>query len=300
MPFVFGCAPVGSYATDGDPDSGLDALRRARDAGLTRFDVAPSYGEAEQLVGRAFGGISVEISTKVGRTQMANANPYARPYGAETARGLGAFDFTAAGVRATLDRSCRRLCVDAVATVFLHDPECDPETARAEALPELRRLREAGRVERIGVATTNCDVALAFAGVPDVSTVMIAAQWSLTVRTARTLLDRCAELGVDVLAAAPFDSGLLASPRPDPAAPSGYRQASPQIVARANALADACERAGTTLPHAALHFPLRHPAVSAVVVGMRTAQEVDANLALMTAAVPDELWAELDRVSRSG
>jgi D-threo-aldose 1-dehydrogenase len=98
---------------------------------------------------------------------------------------------------------------------------------------------------------------------------------------------------MSVQAAGPFDSGLLATLRPSPSAPSGYRAATPESLATATAIADLCERHGATLPQVAIQFPLRHPAVSRVVVGMRSPTEVASDLALLT-PVPEDLWPELD------
>jgi D-threo-aldose 1-dehydrogenase len=319
---AFGCGPIGSYAADGDKATGKAALRAALEAGITRFDVAPSYGDgaAEVLLGEALanwrtdgpdsatprlglggggaaGSVSderISVSTKVGRTVMANANPYARPMTPDSPRGGGAFDFSAEGVRATLAAGLRRLGRNFVDVAFVHDPDVAVEQAVGEALPALAELREVGVVGAVGVATTNPEVARTIVESGAVEEVMIANAWSLTRRGAATLLDRCAELGVPVQAAGPFDSGLLATARPDPSAPSGYRAATPESMATAAALADLCERHGATLPQAAIQFPLRHPAVSCVVVGMRSPAEVESDLALLASPVPEELWQEID------
>lgn len=303
---VFGCGPLGSFALDGDESTGRAALRRALAAGISRFDVAPSYGDgrAEALLGAALSedaaGLgdrtSPVVSTKVGRTAMAHANPYARPVGTAAPRGGGAFDFTADGIRATLAASLDRLGRDRVDTVYLHDPELAPQLVHGEAIPALRELREAGLLDRIGVATTDPAAALALVEAGGLDCVMIAAAWSLTRRTALPLLDRCAELNLPVVAAGPFDSGLLATDRPDPSAPSAYRAATAADLARAQALAERCARHGVRLPQAALHFPLRHPAITGVVVGMRSADEVADDLQMLTATPPEQLWAEVDAV----
>ena len=307
LPFVLGGGPIGSYAAEGDAETGRAAIARALSGGIHRFDVAPSYGDAEALLGATLAelttssgapDVAIDISTKVGRIAMANANPYAHPSGRNAPAGAGAFDFSTGGVRRSLDNSRDRLG-RRLNTVFLHDPECAPDLALEQALPELGRQRDAGLIDRIGVATTDPAVAERFAAEREISVVMIAAQWTLTTRTAGRLLDRCLETGIDVLAAAPFDSGLLARHRPDPTAPSGYRQASVAAVERAERLAGVCAGFGVTLPQAALHFPLRHPAVRAVVVGMRSAAEVEDNLKHMTASPPEALWAELDAVLAS-
>lgn len=294
---VFGCGPVGSYAADGDGTCGRAALAAALHHGVGRFDAAPSYGEgrAEELLGDALHGHTgpLVVSTKVGRLAMANANPYARPHGVHAAGGGGRFDFTSSGVRKSLAASLRRLRRDFVDVVFLHDPECAPEQLAAQALPELRRQRDAGRVGALGVATTDPDTALRLVERGDVEHVMIAAAWTLTRRRARRLLDRCAERDVPVLAAGPFDSGLLATARPRPTAPWAYRQVPADVLQLAHRLADSCERHGVSLPQAALQFPLRHPAVTGVVVGMRSAAEVAADLDLL-APVPEAVWPDLD------
>jgi D-threo-aldose 1-dehydrogenase len=331
---VFGCGPIGSFAADGDPATGREALDAALAAGLTRFDVAPSYGDgrAEELLGAALaewarsdldgsppykssadranvpppgdklreqpGGLTV--ATKVGRIAMANANPYARPLGRDVPGGGGSYDFSAGGVRRALVAGLERLRLDRVDIAFVHDPDVAPEQARDEAVPALAAARAEGLVGSVGVATTNPAVALPFVEAGTVDQVMIAAAWTLTRRDASTLLDRCADQGVTVHAAGPFDSGLLATPRPDPSAPSGYRVATAEHLRIAIALADLCERHGVTLPRAAIQFPLRHPAVEAVVVGMRTATEVESDLALIDPPVPESIWEEIDALVLRG
>jgi D-threo-aldose 1-dehydrogenase len=60
------------------------------------------------------------------------------------------------------------------------------------------------------------------------------------------------------------------------------------------ALASACARHGVALPAAALQFPLRHPAVTSIVVGARTPAEVGQNAKHLATEIPSALWAELD------
>jgi D-threo-aldose 1-dehydrogenase len=99
---------------------------------------------------------------------------------------------------------------------------------------------------------------------------------------------------VAVVAAAPFNSGLLARAWPPDGAFFDYGPASPEVLARARALATVCERHGISLPDTAIQFPLRHPAVVSVVSGMRTGEQVATALARFATAVPDEAWTELD------
>ena len=90
-----------------------------------------------------------------------------------------------------------------------------------------------------------------------------------------------------------FNSGLLARPRPASGARYNYADAPPELIARANRIADVCERHGATLPAAALRFALAHPAVVSVGVGCRDAAQVRRNVQLFDTPLPAELWAEL-------
>jgi D-threo-aldose 1-dehydrogenase len=123
---------------------------------------------------------------------------------------------------------------------------------------------------------------------------MLAGRWTLLDRTGQDLLDACARSGVAVVAAAPFNSGLLAVEQPADGADFDYGPASPEILGRARALAETCRRNGITLPAAALQFPLRHPAVASVVCGMRTAEQVASTLGRFEVDIPEPAWPELD------
>ena len=65
------------------------------------------------------------------------------------------------------------------------------------------------------------------------------------------------------------------------------------VVARAVRIAGICEAHGATLPAAAIAFPLGHPAVVDVTLGMRTADEVAHDVELYSNPVPAALWDHL-------
>jgi D-threo-aldose 1-dehydrogenase len=107
------------------------------------------------------------------------------------------------------------------------------------------------------------------------------------------LLPLCTDRGVSVLAASVFNSGLLATARPTEGSTFDYAPASSRLLQRAHRIADVCEAHGVTLPQAAIAFPLAHPVVAGVVIGMRSAEEVRRNVASCDAGVPPEVWADL-------
>jgi D-threo-aldose 1-dehydrogenase len=69
------------------------------------------------------------------------------------------------------------------------------------------------------------------------------------------------------------------------------------VLARARLMRDACERYGVPLPAAALQFTLRHPAVTAAVVGVRAPEEIRADDGYLSVSVPDALLDELAGVA---
>ena len=106
-------------------------------------------------------------------------------------------------------------------------------------------------------------------------------------------LEMCAERGISVVIGAPYASGILVR-GPRPGALYRYAPAAPEIIAKAQRIADVCERHGVPLATAALQFPLGHSSVVSVIPGPVAAQEVHGNLAAMRRDIPDALWAELE------
>jgi D-threo-aldose 1-dehydrogenase len=299
----FGGASAGNlYQRTTDEEAGA-AVDRAWAGGIRYFDTAPHYGLglSERRLGAALRDRPRElfaISTKVGR--MLEPNP--QPTGSDLAAGGFAvpdmlrrrFDFGAAAVRSSLEDSLERLGLDRVDLVYVHDPDDHVDQALAGAIPELLRMRDEGLVTAIGVGMNQWQAPLLMVRKTDIDVVMLAGRWTLLDRSGQPLLDECAGRGVAVVAAAPFNSGLLARAWPPDGAFFDYGPASPEVLARARALATVCERHGISLPDTAIQFPLRHPAVVSVVSGMRTGEQVATALARFATAVPDEAWTELD------
>jgi len=299
----FGGAPAGNMYQEGTDEEADAAVGRAWDGGVRYFDTAPHYGLglSERRLGAALRerprAVFV-ISTKVGR--LLEPNP--RPGGSDLAAGGFAvpdtlrrrFDFSAAGVRRSLEDSLERLGLDRVDLVYVHDPDSHVDEAIASAIPELIRMREEGLVAAVGVGMNQWQAPLRMVRETGIDVVMLAGRWTLLDRSGRPLVDECAARGVAVVAAGPFNSGLLAQAWPPDGAYFNYGPAPPEVLARARALAGICERHGVSLPDAATQFPLRHPAVVSVVAGMRTGGQVASTLARFATVVPDEAWTELD------
>ncbi len=305
----FGASTAGNIWRARSDEEVAAGLAAAWDRGIRYFDTAPHYGLglSERRVGTALQNRPRDeyvLSTKVGR--LLEPNP--APTGSDLA--VGGFDvpddlhrvrdYSADGVRRSLEASLERLGADRVDIVLVHDPDDYVDQALTEAIPALVALREQGVIGAVGVGMNQWQAPLRAVNETDVDVVMIAGRWTLADRSAQPLVDRCAERGVAVLAAAPFNSGLLARPRPAEDATFNYEQAPRQMLERARALADVCDSAGTSLPHAAMQFPLRHPAVTSVVVGLSSGPQVDAAIERLQTPIDDEVWTRLNAVVEEG
>jgi D-threo-aldose 1-dehydrogenase len=298
----FGGAPLGNLFKPVSDEEALAAVRTAWDGGVRYFDTAPHYGLglSERRMGAALRDKPRDeyvLSTKIGRLLVDNP----RPTGSDLASGGFAVpdtltrraDYSRDGVRRSLDASLDRLGLDRVDIVYVHDAEEHLEQALVEAVPALVELRDEGVVAAIGAGMNFVGPLLRFVTETDVDAVMLAGRWTLADRRGEPLLAGCAERGLSLVAAAPFNSGLLSHSHPPDDAHFDYGQAPADVLDFARRLAAACAAAGATLPHAAMQFPLRHPAVPTVVVGMHTAAQARANLNWAERPLPPGLWEEL-------
>ena len=295
----FGGAPIGNlYSPVTDADAAA-AVEVAWDCGVRYFDTAPHYGIglAERRLGRALRDRpreSYTVSTKIGRLLVPDAEVSGEdPEGfVVPATHHRVWDFSRDGVLRSLEASLERLGLDRVDVLLIHDPDDHWPQAVGEAYPALAELRAAGVVGAIGVGMNQSAMLTRFVRETDVDVVLMAGRYTLLEQRALAdLLPACEQRGVSVVAAGVFNSGLLATAVPGTT--YNYHAVPPEVRARAGRLAAVCARHGVALPAAALHFPLGHPAVAGVLVGVRTAAEIQQHGQALAAPPPAALWAEL-------
>ncbi|GAA1963594.1 aldo/keto reductase [Agromyces allii] len=299
----FGAAQLGNLARATTDDEAAAAVATAFDRGIRYFDTAPHYGLglSERRLGAALAAYPRDeyvLSTKVGRLIVPNDryDGVARDdQGFDVpATSIRRFDLSRDGIRRSIDESLERLGVDRIDVAYLHDPDAHGPEAHAEAIPALIELRDEGVVSAVGTGMNQSAMPTEFVLRHDIDVVMLAGRYTLLEQGALDdLLPAVVERGVAIVAAGVYNSGLLSRPRPPADARYDYAQAPDAVIARANEIADVCEAFGVTLPEAALAFALRHPAVASVVVGMRTAEQVEQTLERAAVTVPDELWSTL-------
>jgi D-threo-aldose 1-dehydrogenase len=294
-----GSAPLGNLYAALTEREAEATVRCALAAGLTYLDTAPHYGLglAERRLGRVLAGLprdSFVLSTKVGRLvrplddgERADAQGFV-----DAPRAKRVWDFSRDGVVRSLEESLRRLGLDRVDVVLVHDPDRHEREAAEQAFPALAELRDQGVVRAIGAGMNQAEMLTRFVRDLDLDVVLVAGRYTLLdQRALAELLPACALRGVAVVVGGAFNSGLLADPRPG--ARYDYAPAPAALVARAARIGEVCARHGVPLRAAALAFPFGHPAVTSVLVGVRSAAEVEDDVAMHATAVPDELWREL-------
>lgn len=297
-PFGFGTGPLGGlYAPVSDADA-AGALAAAWAAGVRLYDTAPHYGAglAERRLGAFLSGVprdEVIVSTKVGRLLTPADNVPAGHEGFFDGSPLARVrDYSRDGVLRSLADSAARTGLDRFDLVLIHDPDDHWAAAVTQAYPALAQLRDEGVVGAIGVGMNQWEMLARFVRETDLDAVLLAGRYTLLDRSGGDeLLPLCLERGVTVIAGGILNSGILADPTPD--ARYNYAAAPPAILDRALELRRVCARYGVPLAAAALQYPLRHPAIDAVLIGARSAEEITEDLALTECPVPDELWRQL-------
>jgi D-threo-aldose 1-dehydrogenase len=297
----FGGAAIAGMYTEVTEDDARAAVDAAWDGGIRTFDTAPHYGLglSERRLGQALRSRPRDeyvISTKVGRLLRPAAGP--PPYDpdpdgfAMPATHVREWDFSADGVRRSLEASLDRLGLDRVDIVLIHDPDDHGEQAFREAYPALERLRAEGVVKAIGAGMNQTAMLTRFVTDTDVDVVLCAGRYTLIDRSAGdALLPAAQERGVSVIAGGVFNSGLLAAPVRGTT--YNYHAAPEELIVRAQRLRGSCEQYDVPLRAAAARFPLTHPAVASVLIGARNAAEITEAVTLRGLDIPAALWDAL-------
>ena len=296
----FGGGPLGGLFTPLDDDTAAGALAAAWDCGIRYFDTSPHYGigQSERRIGSFLRGkprAEFTLSTKVGRLLIPQEAAGRMDESFQVpATHRRVWDFSRDGVLRSFEDSLTRLDTDRIDVLFLHDAEDHFEAALRDGYPALAELRAQHAVGAIGAGMYDTAKLTRLVQETDVDVVMLAGRYTLLNHSAvDDLLPACAARGVSVLAVSVFNSGILATPRPAAGATFDYEPAAPELLRRAHRIADVCEAHGVTLPQAAMAFPLLHPVVAGIVIGMRSAEEAQRNAEAFRAEVPAGLWADL-------
>jgi D-threo-aldose 1-dehydrogenase len=303
-----GAAPIGNLYSEVREADARETLLEAIRIGIRYIDTAPYYGHglSEERVGRALREVprsEIVISTKVGRLIEQDSSRREHLNDGFAIHGSRArFDYSRDGVRRSLDASLRRLAVDRIDVLLLHDVghethgERHPQILRQalnEALPAMAELREAGIVGAIGIGVNEVAVCREIIPRFPLDCIMLAGRYTLFEQAdALPLLDEAWERSVRVIIAGPYSTGLLSDSQA-PGSTYNYRPVSQAVLERARKIYTFCAAHGVEVGAAALQFPLAHRAVASIVAGLRSVKEVATAGARMEAAIPPVVWKEL-------
>ena len=304
-PLCLGAMMFGNWGNQ-DHDDSIRIIHRALDAGVNFIDTADVYsgGESEQIIGKALAGgkrENVVLATKVHGTMGDDPNELGN---------------SRRWIIKEVENSLRRLGTDWIDLYQIHRPEADTDID--ETLGALTDLVRAGKVRYIGSSTFPASQ-------------IVEAQWvaekrgrerfvceqppySILVREIENdVLPTCQRYGIGVIPWSPLAGGWLSGRYRKDAElpkslraeriPSRYDMSLPgnqRKLEAADALAKLAEEAGMTLIEMALAFVIRHPAVTAAIIGPRTIEHVESQLSAADVQLSDDVLDKIDEIVAPG
>jgi D-threo-aldose 1-dehydrogenase len=284
-----GGAPLGneySPVTDGEVDA---TITEALGLGIRYIDTAPLYGRgrSESRLGRYFAAhekpADLVMSTKVGRILR---------QGAGTTDQAPLYDYSEEGVRKSFEGSLQRLGTEVIDILYIHDPDEHYQEAISQAYRTLAGLRATGLVKAIGAGMNQWEMELRFAREGDFDCFLQAGKYTLLDQSAaEKFLPYCQEKKIGVMIGAPFGYGVLAADLRRGVLPAGSVPLA--TLEKALKIDGVCARHDVPLKAAALQFILAHPAVTSVIPGSQTKEEMRQNFEMMRFDIPSGLWDDL-------
>lgn len=312
-PFKFGMGgvPLGnefSIVTDEDAHATLEA---AWSAGVRYYDVAPWYGLG--LAERRFGYFlhnknrrDYVLSSKVGKLLKASKVARNRDlFAFSPSPNDVVFDYTAAGIRRSIEDSLQRLGVDSIDIAFVHDLSPDNtllptpwedqfKIAATGAFPELTRMRDEGIIKGWGVGVNTPEPILRVLEVAAPDICLLASQYSLIDhrRALNTIFPEVRRRSVSLVIGSSLNAGFISGSSRFNYGPQSYKIADVHLQKRKQ-LREVAENHGVDLRTAALQFCAAPDVAAAVVVGVRRKQQILDDYTSMHAKIPAGFWADL-------
>ena len=212
-------------------------------------------------------------------------------------------DYSADGTMRSIEGSLKRLGVDRIDFVWIHDIAQDFhgdawlgmfETARTGAMKVLDRLRDQGVIKGWGLGVNKVEPVELMLGLSDAKPdgTLLAGRYTLLDHeyALQRLMPAAVEKGVQIVVGGPYSSGILAG-----GAHFEYAAAPPAIVAKVEKIKATAARYNVPIKAAALQFCLAHPASAAVIPGASKPERIAEDHAALIAPIPPEFWQELRR-----
>jgi len=312
-PFRFGIGgvPLGNeFAVVTDEDA-YATIEAAWNAGVRYYDMAPWYGLG--LAERRYGNFlhnknrsEFVLSSKVGKLLKASKTAKNREFFPfSPSPNDVVYDYTASGVRRSIEDSLQRLGIDSLDIAFVHDISSDNknlptpwqeqfEIARNGAFPELTRMREEGLIKGWGIGVNTPEPIMRLLEVADPDVCLLASQYSLIdhKNALDQLFPAARAKNVSFVMGSSLNAGFISgSPRYNYGKES-YRIPSAFLEKRTR-LREVASDHGVDLRTAALQFSAAPDVAAALVVGASSEQQILADYTSMQTKIPSEFWADL-------
>jgi aryl-alcohol dehydrogenase-like predicted oxidoreductase len=276
-----------------DDAASIAAIHAALDAGVNWIDTAAVYGlgHSEEVVARALAGRSPRpfVFTKCERVWNEN-------------RQISG-SLKAASVRAECEASLKRLKVDTIDLYQIHWPEPDADVE--EGWTTLARLKEEGKVRWIGVSNFNAGQMERCRRIAPLTSLQPPYS-AVSPEVEAETLPYCQAHGIGAIAYSPMKSGLLtgtmtkervAAFPPDDFRRKALNFQEPYLsrnLVLAEIMKGIAARHGRTAGEVAIAWVLRNPAITAAIVGMRSAGQVQGVIGALEFRLSKEEIAEIE------
>lgn len=289
-PLCVGGAPLGdmpeTFAFSAPEENALATIRAAFASPINFLDTAAAYGDGES-------------ERRIGKVIKENGGlPSGFVLATKADRCLQTGDFSGEQIKRSIEGSLLRLGLDRLQYVYIHDPEhstFENVMGPGGPLEVLKNFKDQGVIDHIGISGGPIQMLIRYVETGEFSAVETHNRYTLLNRSAEPLLDVATRLGVAVINAAPYGSGMLAK-GPDAYARYAYSDAPPLLLERARSFARVCQEHDVPLAAAALQFSMRDPRVTSTVVGMTKPERVAQTQELASYLIPSELWPALDAI----
>lgn len=284
-PITLGTSFLGAGTSPGSADeaAAVELARTMLHGPYALIDTSNNYakGRSEEVLGLAVssGGAAEgrSIVTKV------DEDPATRSFDRDR-------------VRRSFEESCRRLGVDRLGLLHLHDPYSitfEEAAAPGGAIAGMIELKEEGLVDAIGIAAGTVSLMRQYVATEAFDVLLTHNRYTLVDRSALPLIEDAVNLGMGVFNAAPFGGGLLARGSAS-GANYAYTASPPELLEWVGKVEHLCADHGIELPTAALHFSLRSPLVDSTIVGISSARRIDQLERMRQTDVPASFWEDLE------
>ena len=314
-----GTAPLGGWPIAVNEEEAFKTLETAWEKGIRYFDTAPLYGSgmSELRVGKFLQNKSRDdfvLSTKVGRLIVDSENSMgAKKFIGSPENKDSHFDFSYDGTMKSFEDSLKRLNLNKIDILHLHDPDNHPdhfEQAKEGAIKAMIKLKEEGLVTALGCGLNQNEMLVEFAKMGCFDCFLLAGRYTLLDQTSLDeLIPICEENNISLILGGVFNSGILIDPSPNTyfdyakLDSNWFESLSESLVRKpkshesadywlnkAYKIKSACENYHTTLKKAAIQFPHLNNIVSSSVLGMNTPNQVKENIEDYKDKLPDNFW----------